>query len=454
MEDKRFLFEKDSIPHALGVMAFPAVASQLITLVYNLADTWFIGRTNNPFMVASCSLVLPIYMLTIVISNIFGVGGGTLIARLIGRGEDEEASKVSSACVWMALGVGLVFSLVCFVMMTPLLVFLGASDNVLEYSRQYMFFVVVLGGIPVVFSNTVSSMLRSIGLSSKASLGLSMGGVLNIVLDPIFMFVILPNGRQVMGAALATMLSNVVVAAYFIVTYKKASKETILRFRISGGNPSRESFSAVFGVGIPAAVGLLLFDLCNIIINRLSASYGDIELAAIGIVLKAERLPLNIGVGICLGMVPLLAYSYSSGDRKRMDAFFRFGRLVGLVIGIACVVLYYVFAPVIIQAFIRDAETVYFGTRFLRARCFATPLMFLCFSMVHFTQAIGRGKASFWMAVIRQIGFNIPLLLLFDRLFGVMGIVWTQAVADLFTVVVSYAIYARIRKREGWPAGI
>ncbi len=454
MNDKKFLFERDSIPHALGVMAFPAIASQLITLIYNLADTWFVGRTNNPYMVASCSLVLPVYMLTIVISNIFGAGGGTLIARLIGKGEDDEASRVSAACIWMALGLGFVFSLMCFFVITPLLIFLGASDNVLEYSRQYMFFVVVLGGVPVIFSNTVSSMLRSIGLSSKASFGLSMGGVLNIVLDPIFMFVILPDGKQVMGAALATMLSNLVVAVYFIITYQKSEKDTVLRLRMKGEYPSKESFSAIFGVGIPAAVGVLLFDLCNIVINRLSASYGDIELAAIGIVLKAERLPLNIGIGICLGMIPLLAYNYSSGNRKRMDEFFRFGRAVGLGIGITCVILYYVFAPAIMQVFIGDAETVRYGTMFLRARCFATPLMFLCFSMVHFTQAIGRGNASFWLAVIRQIVFNIPILFLFNRLFGVMGIVWTQIVADIFTVIVSYIIYAGIRKSEGWPAGL
>ena len=454
MDNKKFLFEQDSVPHALGVMALPAIASQLIALVYNLADTWFVGRTNNPYMVASCSLVLPVYMITIVISNIFGVGGGTLIARLIGAGEDEEASKVSAASIWMAIAAGLVFSVVCFAVMTPLLVSLGASDNVLEYSKQYMFFVVVLGGVPVIFSNTVSSMLRSIGLSSKASFGLSMGGVINIVLDPLFMFVLLPDGRQVMGAAMATMLSNLIVSVYFIITYLKAGKETLLRIKIDGNYPSKASFSSIFGVGIPAAVGVLLFDLSNIVINRLSAAHGDIQLAAIGIVLKAERLPLNIGVGICMGMVPLLAYSFSAGDRKRMDAIFRFGRIVGLCIGVTSVVLYYIFAPKIMQAFIGDADTVYYGTRFLRARCFATPLMFLCFSMVHFTQAIGRGRESFWLAVIRQIVFNIPILLLFNRLFGVMGIVWTQAVADTFTVIVSYIIYGRIRKREGWPASI
>lgn len=453
-DDKRFLFETDSVPHALTVMALPAVASQLITLIYNMADTWFVGRTNNPYMVASCSLVLPVFMMTIVISNIFGSGGGTLIARLIGSGQEEEASRVSAACIWMALSAAFIFSFLCFLGMTPLLRFLGASDMVLSYAKQYMFFVVVLGSIPVILSNTLSAMLRSIGLSSKASFGLSMGGLLNIALDPLFMFVILPDGQQVMGAAIATLLSNLSVLLYFIVTYRQACIHTVLRGSMIGKYPTAESLKSIFGVGIPAAISVFLFDLCNIVINRLSSSHGDIELAAIGIVLKVERLPLNIGIGICLGMVPLLAYSYSSGDRKRMDAVFRFGRGVGLAIGFGSVILYFIFAPVIMRTFIGDADTVRFGTQFLRARCFATPLMFLCFSMVHFMQAIGRGRDSLRLAVIRQLVFNIPLLFFMDRMFGVTGIVWTQALADFFTVIVSYIIYAWVRKQEGWPAGI
>ena len=453
-QNEKYLFESASVPRALAIMALPAIVSQLITLIYNLADTWFIGRTNNPYMVASCSLVLPMYMLTVVISNIFGVGGGTLIARLIGRGEDSEASRVSAACIWMSLACAAVYSILCFAAMTPVLRLLGASETVLGYAKQYMLFVVVIGGGPVILNSTLSSMLRSIGLSSKASFGLSMGGLLNIALDPLFMFVILPDGQQVLGAAIATMLSNMAALVYFVVIYRKECSRTILRFHLSEGRISTHSIRSIFSVGLPAATSLLLFDACMTVINRLSAGHGDIELAAVGIVLKTERLPLNIGIGICLGMVPLLAYSYSSGNVRRMDAVFRFGRGVGLLIGIASVILYYFFAPYIMQAFIADAATVRFGTQFLRARCFATPLMFLCFSMVHFTQAIGRGMESFLLAVIRQLVFNIPLLFLLNRIYGMMGIVWTQAVADLCTVIVSYIIYFRIRKQEGWPPGI
>ena len=190
-------------------------------------------------------------------------------------------------------------------------------------------------------------------------------------------------------------------------------------------------------------MGLLLFDLTNIVINRLAAGHGDIELAAIGIVLKVERLPLNIGIGICLGMTPLVAYNYAAGNQKRMKAFFSGARMAGLVVSVICVVLYRFFAPYIMQAFISDGDTVRYGTEFLKARCFATPFMFLSFHMVHFMQAVDRGKISFYLAIIRQICLNIPILFLMNFLLGMTGIVWTQLIADFLNVIVSYIIYSR-----------
>ncbi len=444
------VFETMPIPKAMMVMAVPMIMSQLITLIYNLADTWFIGQTNNPYMVAACSLALPAFMVTIILSNIFGVGGGTLVSRLLGSKEDEEACRVGVACFWMSLGVSLAYSLICFLLMDPYLILLGASDNTIAYARQYLFFVVVIGGSFSMLSAMMSAMIRSIGFSGKASKGLMMGGLLNIALDPLFMFVILPDGQQVLGAAIATMLSNMVSFGYYFVTYKQLKRTTILRFNIKVGRPSRKSFASIFAVGIPAAMSLFLFDLSNIVINRLSAGHGDIELAAIGIVVKAERLPLNTGVGISLGMIPLIAYNYSAKNFKRMMGIFNFGRAVGLAFAVFCVILYRVFAPEIMGAFINDAETVAYGTQFLQARCFATPMMFLCFSMVHFTQATGKGKESFALAVIRQLVFNIPILILMDRLFGMTGIVWTQLIADFLTVIVSYLIYFRLRRKEGF----
>lgn len=183
------------------------------------------------------------------------------------------------------------------------------------------------------------------------------------------------------------------------------------------------------------------------VINRLSASYGDFQLAAMGIVLKVERLPLNIGIGICLGMVPLVAYNYASQDLNRMQAFFRTARLAGLCVAAVSVALYYMGAPWLIRTFIREPATAGYGIQFLRARCFATPFMFLSFHMVHFMQAVGRGKISFYLAVIRQLCLNIPILLVMNAFLGMTGIIWTQMTADMINVLISYIIYSRINRQ-------
>ena len=444
---KTELFETMAVPKALTLMAIPTIISQLITLVYNMADTWFIGRTNNPYMVAASSLVLTVFLMAGALGNLFGVGGGSLVVRLLGRKDEDEARRAASLTLVISCGAALVFSLLCLAFMDPLLRLLGASDNTIGYARQYLIFVVVIGGIANVTNTTMSFMLRNAGYSREAAFGLSMGGVLNIALDPLFMFVILPDGYQVMGAGIATMLSNVASLGYFIWTYRRVRNASVLQLprRIERIRP--ESLKNIFSIGVPAALSVFLFDLTTIVINRLSASHGDLELAAIGIVQKVERFPLNIGIGICLGMIPLIGYNYASGNYRRMKAFFTAARVAGLAAAAFSVILYYVFAGRLIGAFIQEAETVRLGTAFLRARCFATPFMFLSFNMVNFMQAVNRGQESFWLCAIRQIGLNIPLLILLNRLFGMMGIVWTQAVADILNVIISYMIYGRTIRR-------
>lgn len=438
------IFETKPIPAALAKMAIPTIVSQLITLIYNIADTWFIGQTNNPYMVAASSLVLTIFLMTAALANLFGVGGGNLVVRLLGGKDEEEAKKAASLSLVMAAGASLTFSVLCFLFMDPLLRLLGASDYTIGYAKQYLTFVVVIGAVPTVLANTMSAMVRNIGHSKEAGFGLGMGGVLNVILDPIFMFVIFPDGYQVAGAAVATMLSNVITLLYFILTYQKLKGETVLSLPRRVEKIRKDSLGSLFSVGIPAAMSLLLFDLTTMVINRLAAGHGDTQLAAIGIVLKVERLPLNIGIGICLGMTPLVAYNYASKNHKRMKEFFSAARFAGLVISVMCVVFYRFCAPYIVRAFISDADTVRYGTEFLQSRCFATPFMFLSFHMVHFMQAVNRGKVSFQLAVIRQICLNIPILILLNHFFGMSGIVWTQLIADAINVVVSYIIYGRL----------
>ena len=447
-QDKnKAIFESMPVPEAVRIMALPTIISQLIVLIYNMADTFYLGRTNNPFMVAGVSLILPVFNICLSLAGLAGIGGGALISRLLGAGDAKEAEKVSAFSISLAVVTTAVFSVGMLLFMNPILRLLGASGNTLTYAAQYSFCVIVLGGIPTVLSNVMANLLRSVGESGKAGFGIAMGGVLNIILDPLFMFVLFPRGYEVLGVGVATLISNCCACAFFTVTILRQKTETVLRFRLSNGLPRTENVRSVFTVGIPSSIATLLFDIDYIVIDKLMSGYGDIALAAVGIVLKVERLPLNVGIGICQGMMPLVAYNYSSGDRKRMFRIIRFSLITGLIVGALSVAMYEVFAGGIIRLFIADPETVRLGTDFLRIRCLATPLMFMSFFTVYTFQGFGRGERSLFLGVMRWAVFNIPMLFILNHFIGMYGIVWSQVTADILTVALSAFVYFSFRRK-------
>ena len=446
-QDKnRAIFESVPVPEAVRTMALPTIISQLIVLVYNMADTFYLGRTNNPFMVAGVSLILPVFNICLSLAGLSGIGGGALISRLLGAGDAKEAEKVSAFSISLAVVTTAVFSVGMLLFMNPILRLLGASGNTLTFAAQYSFCVIVLGGIPTVLSNVMANLLRSVGESGKAGFGIAMGGVLNILLDPLFMFVLFPKGYEVLGVGVATLISNCCACGFFTVTILREQADTVLRFRLSNGLPRSENVRSVFTVGIPSSIATLLFDIDYIVIDKLMSGYGDIALAAVGIVLKVERLPLNVGIGICQGMMPLVAYNYSSGDRKRMFRIIRFSLITGLIVGALSVTMYEILAGGIIRLFIADPETVRLGTDFLRIRCLATPLMFMSFFTVYTFQGFGRGERSLFLGIMRWAVFNIPMLFILNHFIGMYGIVWSQVTADILTVTLSAFVYFRFRR--------
>lgn len=445
--DQERIFESLPVPSALRVMIVPAVISQLIVLIYNMADTFYVGQTNNPYMVAAAALILPVFNITLCLAGLAGIGGGALISRLLGENREDEARRVSAFSLYLAIFIAAVFSAGMWVFMRPLLELLGAGENTYEYARQYAFCVIVAGGIPTVLSNVLSNLIRSIGYSRQAGTGIVLGGFLNIVLDPLFMFVLLPDGYEVLGAGAATCLSNCIACFYFIVVIFRMGKSSIVTFSPKVGRPERESIAAVFTVGIPSAVSTLLFDLDYVVIDKLMVSYHDLALAAIGIVLKVERFPLNVGIGICQGMMPLVAYNYAAGNTKRMEDTIRISRTLGLVVAGISILLYEIFAVQFIRLFIADMQTVEMASAFLRIRVLATPLMFLSFFTVYLFQAFGMGKRSLFLGVMRWLVFNIPMLFLLNAVFGMYGIVWSQVTADTLTVILSFCVYRKYKPK-------
>lgn len=210
MNENKELFETMPVPKALATLAIPTIISQLITMIYNFADTFFIGRTDNPYKVAAASLAYVLFFILTALSNLFGVGGGSLISRLLGMRKGDEAKKVCSFSFYGTIIVSAIYSLVCLIFMEPILRAVGASDNTIGYASAYTLWVIVVGGIPSTLCMTMAHLLRSEGYAKQAGFGLGMGGLLNIVLDPLFMFVIMPAGYEVTGAAVATLLSNLI----------------------------------------------------------------------------------------------------------------------------------------------------------------------------------------------------------------------------------------------------
>lgn len=446
--DREQVFREYPVPKALRVMVVPAVISQLIVLIYNMADTFYVGQTDNPYMIAATSLILPVFNISLCLSGLAGVGGGALISRLLGQGREDEARKASVFSLYLALLIAGIFAVGMGVFMDPILRLLGAGENTYEYARQYALCVIVLGGIPTVLSNALANLVRSVGRSKEAGAGIVLGGLLNIALDPLFMFVILPKGQEVLGAGIATALSNCIACLFFLSVVFRMGKGSVLTFNPRAGRTSKESIAAVFAVGVPSAVATFLFDLDYVIIDKLMVSYEDLALAAVGIVLKVERFPLNVGVGICQGMLPLVAYSYGAGNHRRMNDTISLARRLGLVIAAVSIVLYEIFAGQLVRIFLSDAQAAGMAAAFLRVRVLATPLMFLSFFTVYLFQAFGRGKISLFLGVVRWLGFNIPMLFILNSIFGMYGIVWSQVTADTLTVILSFYVLHRFGPKK------
>jgi Na+-driven multidrug efflux pump len=402
-------------------------------------------------------------MMNVAFSNLFGVGGGSLIARLMGVHREEDAKRVSAYSLCGCLLLSVCWSVVIGVFLEPILRVLGASANTLEFAKQYSILVIVIGSTPAILSLTLAHLLRNTGYSSQASFGLSLGGVLNIALDPLFMFVLLPRGQEVIGAALATLISNAVGCGYLLFAFVRAQKKAplSLNLRLARGL-DRGHVRSLYTVGVPSAMLTGLFDLASISVNILAAAHNDLVLAAMGIVMKVERVPNAINVGLCQGMLPIVAYNYSSGNHARMKQTIRTARLYGMVVSAVAIVLLELFAKPVTNLFLstsgKDAadaiRTVGFAALFLRIRAAASPFQFTNYHTSFCMQAIGDGKATLLHAAVRELGFYIPIMILLDRIFGENGLAAALPVGECLGAIFALWLLHRIlnRKRENGPA--
>lgn len=436
------LFETMPIPRAVATLAIPTIISQVVTMIYNLADTFFVGQIGDPYMVAAVSLVSPWFNLLTALGNLFGLGGGSLISRMMGRNNHADIKYVSAFSLWGGGAATLCFSLLTYLFRVPLLNFLGASSDTFSYAQSYLNWVVVLGGVPTMLSLSMGHLLRSEGHARPASMGMMFGGILNVVLDPILIF---GFHLDVAGAAIATAFSNLASVLFFAVMYLRLGNKTAVSLK-----PKYFTFRfirPVFSVGLASALATALGNASNMVIVKLSSGYGDIPVAAYGIVKRIDQFPLNVSMGLCQGFMPLVGYNYASKNYKRMRGVSFFSWKTAAIMSACFVACFAIFSPQILHLFIPEQQTSSLGATFLRIACLAVPFTTVNFLISYTLQAMGKGTQSAILTFSRQGLLNIPLLILMNAVLGLYGMIWTQLVVELIMLPVSLGMYMHTWKR-------
>lgn len=443
MEDfsEKELFETMPVPKAVATLAIPTIISQIVTIIYNLADTFFIGQLGNPYMVAAVTLVSPWFNLLTALSNLFGIGGSSLISRLLGSQDHESTKYVSAFCFYGGAICTFLFALLSLTLHRPLLEFLGASQANITYAQSYLLWVVVLGGIPTMLTMTLAHLLRSEGYAKQASTGMMFGGGLNILLDPIFMFGL---NMGFVGAGIATALSNLGAMSLLIAIFCRMRHNITMSLL-----PQYFSFRfarSILSVGLASALTTGLANASNMVIVRLAASYGDIPVAAYGIVKRIDQFPLGISMGLCQGFMPLVGYNYAAKNHKRMRQVSVFSWKTAMAIAAGFVVCFLGLAPWILHAFIQETETSTLGASFLRIVCLAVPLTSVNALIIYTLQAMGKGLQSSILSLCRQGALNIPFLFLMNWLVGLYGMIWVQLIIEAIMLPIVLSMYGHTWK--------
>lgn len=439
--EERQIFAEYPVPKAVATMVIPTVISQVITVVYNLADTWYVGLAENAAAVAAISLCLPLYNIMTAIANLFGIGGSSVIARALGVGEQKRAKYTFAISVQGALFTTAFYCILLAWIAKPFLIAIGADETNITYALQYVRIIIVIGGIPTVLSAVLAHLIRSMGNSSKSSFGIALGAILNIILDPLFMFIILPSGNEVLGAAIATAISNMISLIYFLHYITKNKDNGIFCLCLWKMTGRKRLSWSIIKCGLPSFVLLAMGQVSNFVLNGMIAGMGSsTAVAGIGIVRKIDSVAYAVNQGITQGMLPIVAYCFSSGRLQRMKKVIRFSSCCTVIFSLLCSVLSYLFAPQLIGIFIRDTDTIYYGTFFLRIICISVAIYPLLFVIIAIFQAVGQSVWPFVLSLLNKGTLDILLFFLIRSVFGDRYILWAtpiMAAVALFAGMIS-----------------
>ena len=445
------LFEQMPIPRAVAKLAVPTILSSLVTVLYNLADTYFVGMLNNSVQNAAVTLAAPLILAFNAVNNLFGVGSSSMMSRALGSRDYETVHRSSAFGFYCSIFCGLLFSLLYVIFQPFVLTILGADTTTAEATAGYLRWTVACGAAPTILNVVMAYLVRAEGAALHASIGTMSGCILNIILDPIF---ILPWGLNMgaEGAGLATFLSNCVACGYFFVLLYVKRENTHVCIKPSMFCLKRKIVLGVCGVGIPASIQNLLNVTGMTVLNNFTSSYGSDAVAAMGITQKINMVPMQIAMGLSQGIMPLISYNYASGNTPRMKKTLTFAAKISLTALVIVAAGYYVGAGALVRMFMQDPTIVAYGTRFLRGFCLGLPFLCMDFLAVGVFQAVGLGKNAFIFAILRKVVLEIPALIILNALFPLYGLAYAQFAAELVlaaaAVVVLVRMFAKLERGE------
>ncbi|MDD3717896.1 MAG: MATE family efflux transporter [Actinomycetota bacterium] len=437
------IFETASIPQAVAKMVVPSIMSMLVLILYNIADIFFVGKTGDANQVAAVSLTIPVFMLFIAVGNIFGIGGSSVISRSIGRGDKARAARISSFCFYASIVSGLIMIALFLLGMGVISRIIGTNEKTVDFARSYLTYIAV--GAPfIIIPAAFGHIVRGEGAPKQAMIGMMIGTIINIILDPIM---ILAMDMGVAGAALATVIGNVVGSIYFI--HYLVGKKTLLSIRLRDAKIDRDDASGVFGIGIPASLNSVLMSTAFILLNNVLNGYadGEIYIAAMGVAKRAGIFLIFTQLGFAMGIQPLVGYCYGARNMERLKKIIRFSFICTAVLGIISTIVYALAADVIIKAFIADEAVVENGVKIMHALIISYPVIGVLFVITFSFQAMGMVGSSLLLNVSRQGLVFIPLLYIFNATVGLGGVYYSQAIADYVSVFIAITLFVLAMKK-------
>ena len=425
------IMENFPVKQAILKLSLPTMLSMAVVLIYNLTDTFFIGRLNDPNLVAALAIASPVFMSIQAIGNIFANGASSYVSRKLGEKDYAEAKKTTAVSVYTSIIVGVVITALLLLFRGPLLAVIGTSPATIGPTSDY-YSVVSAFSIVFILQITFMGLTRSEGATDKAMVGTILGIVINIILDPIMIFVM---DMGVGGAAWATAIGTTIGSLYFL--FHLVSKKTLLSIHIHYYKPSRKIFGEVFKIGIPSALSNIVMSLSFILVNILAAGYGDHVVAGNGIQFRVAGMAFMLLMGLAQGYQPFAGYNYGAKKYDRLMEGFKYTLIYATSLGVFFFALFFFFGEGLIRIFINDAATIEVGAKILRAFCFAIPFIGLQMTMMVTFQSTGKALSAMIVSLGRQCIIYLPALLILNRLFGFNGFIYAQPLADILTTVVA-----------------